>query len=153
MDSIKAEEAIGHNQESQPNIISDIVPAEREETKEYENKLVQEESHSFDNKIIEDPELSIKEPVAVVQPKQKDLTTSCVQYKIKWNKCNFSPLTGVRYICITCRDYDLCERCEAKCGHPHPLMKIKNENQFKQMIMYFSDEETVKLLESHLIQV
>jgi len=41
--------------------------------------------------------------------------------------CEF-PVTGIRYKCSLCRNFDLCEECEALEGaHPqdHPLIKIK----------------------------
>ncbi len=42
--------------------------------------------------------------------------------------CNASPITGVRYKCQVCPDFDLCEKCEATSGkHPadHVLIKMK----------------------------
>src|SRR4051812_27369799 len=41
--------------------------------------------------------------------------------------CNMSPLTGIRYKCQVCADYDLCAACEAKDLHPadHVLIKCK----------------------------
>jgi len=40
--------------------------------------------------------------------------------------CN-SRIVGIRYKCVVCPDFDLCESCEAKNEHPaeHVLMKIK----------------------------
>jgi len=39
------------------------------------------------------------------------------------------PITGVRFKCRTCPDFDLCEACEAKNVHPadHPMVKFKVE--------------------------
>lgn len=31
--------------------------------------------------------------------------------------CGESPITGIRYKCLNCRDYDLCIKCET--SHPH----------------------------------
>jgi peptidoglycan hydrolase-like protein with peptidoglycan-binding domain len=41
--------------------------------------------------------------------------------------CQQSPISGVRYKCRVCPDYDLCSSCEAKNTHPpdHPLIKFK----------------------------
>jgi len=40
--------------------------------------------------------------------------------------CEF-PITGIRYKCAICRDFDLCEDCEVGVTHPedHPLLKIR----------------------------
>jgi hypothetical protein len=41
------------------------------------------------------------------------------------------PITGVRYKCKICPDFDLCSACEAKNVHPvdHPLLKLKLEGE------------------------
>lgn len=42
--------------------------------------------------------------------------------------CNASPIVGVRYKCINCSDFDLCEICEARNAHDptHLFIKIKH---------------------------
>jgi len=46
---------------------------------------------------------------------------------VSCNKCNVSPIQGIRYKCQTCDDFDLCEKCELTTDHPvnHPLIKAK----------------------------
>lgn len=38
---------------------------------------------------------------------------------------------GIRYNCAVCKDFDFCEKCEAKFGfqHGHPLLKIKDPKE------------------------
>jgi Zinc finger, ZZ type len=36
---------------------------------------------------------------------------------ISCNKCHEEPIRGVRYHCLNCIDYDLCEYCEAEDAH------------------------------------
>jgi len=52
-----------------------------------------------------------------------------VHHGITCDGCQQSPITGVRFKCRTCPDYDLCEACEAKNVHPadHPMIKFKVE--------------------------
>jgi peptidoglycan hydrolase-like protein with peptidoglycan-binding domain len=52
-----------------------------------------------------------------------------VHHGITCDGCQQSPITGVRFKCRTCPDFDLCEACEAKNTHPadHPLVKFKVE--------------------------
>lgn len=40
--------------------------------------------------------------------------------------CNTGPIIGVRYKCLSCSDYDMCEECAAKKEHnpDHPLLKL-----------------------------
>ena len=39
--------------------------------------------------------------------------------------CGVQPITGIRYKCSECLNYDLCEKCEDQIGHQHPVLKIK----------------------------
>ena len=38
--------------------------------------------------------------------------------------CGMLPIKGYRFKCTICEDYNLCENCEEKPGHNHPLLKI-----------------------------
>ena len=40
--------------------------------------------------------------------------------------CGMLPMTGWRYKCSICDDYNLCENCEERIGgkHNHPFLKI-----------------------------
>ncbi|KAI8048355.1 uncharacterized protein B0P05DRAFT_519438 [Gilbertella persicaria] len=46
---------------------------------------------------------------------------------ITCNKCNMSPIRGVRYKCANCVDFDLCEMCEGSNTHvnTHVFLKIR----------------------------
>ncbi|XP_035711057.1 mitogen-activated protein kinase kinase kinase 5-like isoform X1 [Folsomia candida] len=47
---------------------------------------------------------------------------------VRCNGCGVQNIQGVRFKCTICDDYDLCEKCEKRCGlHPedHILLKIK----------------------------
>ncbi|KAI9478788.1 MAG: hypothetical protein EXX96DRAFT_572300 [Benjaminiella poitrasii] len=46
---------------------------------------------------------------------------------ITCNKCNMSPIRGVRYKCANCVDFDLCEMCEGANSHAntHVFLKIR----------------------------
>jgi len=67
----------------------------------------------------EHPLLKLRQPVS----------TQVVHHGITCDGCQQSPITGVRFKCRTCPDFDLCESCEAKNVHPadHPLVKFKVE--------------------------
>merc|ERR1711976_1115150 len=48
-----------------------------------------------------------------------------VHYGVTCDGCDKKPITGNRYKCVVCDDYDLCETCEAAGKHPgHNKMKI-----------------------------
>ena len=46
---------------------------------------------------------------------------------VQCNNCNENPIRGIRYRCVNCTDYDLCEQCEAMQMHPktHLFYKIR----------------------------
>ena len=46
---------------------------------------------------------------------------------VSCNSCNANPIRGIRYRCVNCVDYDLCEQCEALQVHPktHIFYKIR----------------------------
>ena len=54
-----------------------------------------------------------------------------IHFGIKCDECQTFPITGIRYKCIQCDSYNLCEKCEEKFGknHGHVLLKLRNINQ------------------------
>jgi len=50
-----------------------------------------------------------------------------VHQNIQCDGCGVHPISGPRYKCTVCHDFDLCSACEAKNLHPssHPLLKLK----------------------------
>jgi hypothetical protein len=47
--------------------------------------------------------------------------------KVQCDGCDVYPLTGTRYKCSVCPNFDLCAACESKHEHPveHPLLQLK----------------------------
>ena len=50
-----------------------------------------------------------------------------IHYENICNGCN-TPIIGIRYKCVICKDFDYCEKCEDiyKEEHGHPLLKINS---------------------------
>lgn len=50
-----------------------------------------------------------------------------IHFRVICDGCGANPITGVRYKCAVCDDFDLCEECEASTSHDasHPFLKIK----------------------------
>ncbi len=44
---------------------------------------------------------------------------SKIHYGIKCHECQTFPITGIRFKCLQCESYDLCEQCEEKFGKNH----------------------------------
>lgn len=69
---------------------------------------------------------------------------SIIHYGIKCYECQVFPITGIRYKCIKCDSYNLCEKCEEKFGqdHGHPLLKIRNIAQSEMYNEKYNKKET-----------
>ena len=54
--------------------------------------------------------------------------------KIMCDGCGILPITGWRFKCSICDDYNLCENCEERLGrkHDHPLIKLRYSLMLKQ---------------------
>ena len=54
-----------------------------------------------------------------------------IHFGIKCDECQTFPITGIRFKCIQCNSYNLCEKCEEQYGknHGHVLLKLRNSNQ------------------------
>lgn len=39
--------------------------------------------------------------------------------------CQGEPITGIRYLCSECGDFNCCELCEVLLVHPHPMIKMR----------------------------
>ena len=68
---------------------------------------------------------------------------SIIHYGIKCCQCQVFPITGIRYKCIKCDSYNLCEKCESKFGleHGHPLLKIRNTIQNEMYDQKYNKKE------------
>ena len=56
-----------------------------------------------------------------------------VHYGVQCSQCKIFPITGIRYKCIECPSYNLCEKCEMQFGrnHGHCLLKLRNNTDIE----------------------
>jgi len=97
--------------------------------------------------------------------KRPKLIVSRIMHKgVECNSCGESPVIGIRYRCLSCDRFNLCERCEETVEHIHPLLKIKepvpepkglkdsimkgDSNIYALIEMGFSEEAATKALEN-----
>ena len=69
---------------------------------------------------------------------------SLIHNGVKCSLCQTFPIVGIRYKCLQCKSYDLCENCEKTHGlkHGHLLIKLRNN---KQLNMLEKEKKEVKL--------
>jgi len=48
-----------------------------------------------------------------------------VHENIQCNTCGVVPIHGPRFKCTVCPNFDLCDACEQKGQHPHPMLKLR----------------------------
>merc|ERR1719263_2051187 len=60
---------------------------------------------------------------------------------VQCDGCGQAPISGVRYKCSVCKDFDFCATCEEKKGHEHAFLKIQNPGQVPTAIFTVIDEQ------------
>ncbi len=65
-------------------------------------------------------------PAAAPPLSQPAVVHGVVHHGITCDGCDMSPIEGVRYKCMSCADFDLCEHCEQNGVHEHhTFLKLK----------------------------
>ena len=88
---------------------NDIVDVVQKELQNYLPKMMK--------KMQKDAQKKTKPKIEVMHP------------NIICDNCDCEPIVGVRYKCSVCKDFDLCEKCEANTTHEHPFLKIRHPSQ------------------------
>ena len=62
-----------------------------------------------------------------------------VHMGVRCNGCGKNPITGIRFKCSICENYNLCGKCEESsgCKHGHPLIKTYNSSMQKEFDDYY----------------
>jgi hypothetical protein len=58
-------------------------------------------------------------------------------HSVTCDHCKKTNFSGIRYKCLICKDFDLCEQCEGNnVQHErlHVFIKIKSEELFKELV-------------------
>lgn len=110
-----------------PEIISKIKEQVLTESKIRQPKKVEEE---------------VKEKTEV---KPESSNSQVVHAHVTCDECQASPIVGIRYKCVVCPDFDVCEKCEAKSTHAHPFLKIKHLHQTPIKIFAVIDDQDESL--------
>ncbi len=110
-----------------------------QKNKEEKEEKEENEENEFENNVkniiesnIDNIKNDILKSIIVEKSKIQKSKNNTQHYGIKCNICGICPIVGIRYKCLECNDYDLCENCEESMGHEHPLLKLKKVfQQFK----------------------
>ena len=101
---------------------------DQEINKEDKNEEIKKEDKNEEIKKEDKNEEIKKEEIKKEDNIEKEQKEEIVIHKnVKCDICKKYPITGIRYKCTVCHNYDFCEECEKKYGeeHNHPLLKIR----------------------------
>lgn len=69
----------------------------------------------------------LKQPIdGVEETKDPQEQKDIVHANVACDGCETAPITGIRYKCSVCKNFDYCSNCEERLNHEHPFLKIKN---------------------------
>lgn len=85
-------------------------------------KVLREEIHSYTTQTFQRLMVDYLGKRAADQQAQVHQGITC-------DGCQTHPVTGIRYKCSVCPDFDFCEKCEAEKPHAHPMLKIRKAEQ------------------------
>ena len=95
------------------------------EGKEFENnikEIIESNVNSMKNEIINSIVLEVSKKSKLNAKKSKK---KIIHNGIKCDNCGIFPITGIRYKCMECENFNFCENCEKNNTHPHLFYKIK----------------------------
>lgn len=139
---IKSEE----KQEQISNVLSDaqkslqfVKDCYKEQKKEEEpsiENIVSSKVQSTQNEIIKSFNTEVLKASELLYYSKVNNTNNSKQISVKrvglpehtgitCEHCRQFPIMGVRYKCLICPSFDLCEQCEEKEKHNHPMAKLK----------------------------
>lgn len=78
-----------------------------------------------------DPQGPVGEAVAKIKH-QSGETAPVIHSRVICDLCGMSPITGIRFKCIECRDFDLCQQCEEQMEDEEQATKMLTERQLTE---------------------
>ena len=82
----------------------------------------------------------IKERIQNGEEPLQQIVSDLVHNGYNCKGCEMNPIKGIRYQCNKCANFNLCQTCEDKIEHEHPLLKIKKvmeESDGKEDFRFF----------------
>lgn len=72
---------------------------------------------------------------------EPEVKPQVIHHHVTCDECGASPIVGIRYKCVVCPNFDICETCEVKSTHDHPFLKIKQIKHTPMKIFAVIDDD------------
>ena len=127
--------------------LGDIKIEEPEEKMKREiQEIVNNKMKNLEENIAQDIYQSIKLELEKSEQNNKEINNNInniIHIGIKCNNCGLENIQGIRYKCINCPDFNLCQKCESESEHEpnHIFLKIRRpilDEDFKDKIKVFN---------------
>ena len=128
--------------------IPQIIEPDDDKIKNEIKELVRNKMKDIENNIIQDIYQSIK---TQLKTNDKKKCEDFVHMGINCNLCGMKNIKGIRYKCLQCPDYNLCEKCEGKGEHiyNHILIKMYKEAEESELLFRMNKNLQYKNSESN----
>eukprot|EP00997_Jenningsia_sp_PLL12_P008306 NODE_505_length_1667_cov_85.426452_g419_i0.p1 GENE.NODE_505_length_1667_cov_85.426452_g419_i0~~NODE_505_length_1667_cov_85.426452_g419_i0.p1 ORF type:complete len:222 (-),score=28.74 NODE_505_length_1667_cov_85.426452_g419_i0:671-1336(-) len=91
------------------------------------------------------PELFEQMMKAKDEGKECNLTDAVARHmNVTCDGCAMKDIVGIRYKCAVCKNFDYCELCEERLGHPHSFIKINKPGEEPSVLITGVHEEEAK---------
>lgn len=107
---------------------------------EESKKILGETQSTMETAGSEQIDTNVSDKVGAEEAKASDLRQS-VHMRVECDGCGVAPITGPRYKCTVCKNFDYCEKCEQTKAHPHAFLKINNPEQAPRAMFTVVNED------------
>lgn len=94
--------------------------------------LIQQELEKQSKSIFQE---ILKQPIDGIEETKDPQDENATHQGVKCDGCETVPITGIRYKCAVCKDFDYCANCEERLAHEHPFLKIKNPSNVPDVMI------------------
>lgn len=114
--SLVASKEVETQVEAQPEVVPEVAPEVVPEViSENELEIQIEQEAPKEEAIVEETS---------PEPKNEQIPAHNVHINVVCDGCRAQPIIGRRFKCMICFNFDLCETCEAKEEHEHPMLRL-----------------------------
>lgn len=119
-------------------------------------QLIDERFATLENQITELKKLfNLSQKPDTTELNSQNTQIKCIitHYGVECDGCSTYPIVGKRFRCMTCENYDLCEVCENKCVHNHPMMRIMTVQNNQVVDLVETDKSNRRNLDSQSVDI